>query len=75
MEPCDFAPKGFLKFLFLRSRFSTTVLSGLCGGILLLLADVLARSVGSSEIPISIVTSLLGAPFLFWMMCRRRGGL
>ena len=52
------------------SRFSTTVLSGLCGGILLLLADVLARSVGSSEIPISIITSLLGAPFLFWMMCR-----
>lgn len=54
------------------SRFSTTVLSGLCGGVLLLLADVLARSVGSSEIPISIITSLLGAPFLFWMMCRGR---
>ena len=57
------------------SRFSTTMLSGMCGGVLLLLADVLARSVGSSEIPISIITSLLGAPFLFWMMCRRRGGL
>lgn len=53
------------------SRFSTTVLSGLCGGILLLAADVLARGIGSAEIPISIVTSLLGAPFLFWLMCRR----
>jgi len=55
------------------SRFSTTVLSGLCGGILMLLADVLARSIGSSEIPVSIITSLLGAPFLFWLMCGRRG--
>ena len=53
------------------SRFSTTVLSGLCGSILLLLADVLARSIGGSEVPISIVTSLLGAPFLFWLMCKR----
>ena len=35
------------------SRFSTTVLSGLCGSILLLLADVLARSIGGSEVPIS----------------------
>jgi len=55
------------------SRFSTTVLSGLCGGVLMLLADVLARSIGSSEIPVSIITSLLGAPFLFWLMCGRRG--
>lgn len=59
------------RLLIRSSRFSTTVLSGLCGGVLLLLADVLARSVGSAEIPISIVTSLLGAPFLFCMMCRR----
>ena len=53
------------------SRFSTTVLAGLCGGILLLLSDVLARSIGDSEVPISIITSLLGAPFLFWLMCRK----
>lgn len=55
------------------SRFSTTVLSGLAGGILLLCADVLARSIGSSEVPVSIITSLIGAPFLFRLMCRRRG--
>lgn len=52
------------------SRFFTTVLSGLVGGALLLWADILARSIGSSEIPVSIITSLLGAPFLFWLMCR-----
>lgn len=55
------------------SRFSTTVLSGLSGGVLLLCADVLARSIGSSEVPVSIITSLIGAPFLFRLMCRRRG--
>ena len=53
------------------SRFSTTVLSGIVGGALLLCADILARSIGSSEIPVSIITSLLGAPFLFWLMCKR----
>lgn len=52
------------------SRFYTTILSGLVGGALLLWADILARSIGSSEIPVSIITSLLGAPFLFWLMCR-----
>ena len=53
------------------SRFSTTVLAGLAGAVLLLVADVLARSVGSSEVPVSIVTSLLGAPFLLHLMFRR----
>ena len=53
------------------SRFSTTVLAGLCGGGLLLLADCLARSISASEVPVSIITSLLGAPFLFYLMCRK----
>lgn len=57
------------------SRPSTGVLAGLCGGVLLLLADTLARSVGGAEVPISVITSLLGAPFLFWLMCRREAGL
>ena len=59
------------RLLARRSRFSTTVLSGIVGGALLLCADILARSIGSSEIPVSIITSLLGAPFLFWLMCKR----
>lgn len=47
------------------------LLSGLTGGALLLLADLLARSLGGSEIPVSVITSLLGAPFLFWLLCRK----
>ena len=45
--------------------------AGLCGGGLLLLADCLARSISASEVPVSIITSLLGAPFLFYLMCRK----
>lgn len=53
------------------SRFSTTVLSGLVGSGLMLMADCLARSIASSEVPVSIITSLLGAPFLFFLLCRK----
>lgn len=50
----------------------TMVLSGITGGIILLLADILARSVSSSELPVSIFTSLIGAPFLVLLILRRR---
>lgn len=46
-------------------------LSGIVGGILLCMADILARSVSSAELPVSVFTSLLGAPFLIWLMLRR----
>ena len=44
------------------------VLSGIIGGILLLIADIVSRSIGAGEIPVSIVTSLLGAPCLFFLL-------
>lgn len=48
----------------------TMILSGLIGAILLLMADTLARSLASSEIPISILTTFIGAPFLAYLMSR-----
>lgn len=53
------------------NRISTMFLSGLVGGILLCLADMLARSVAASELPVSIFTSLLGAPFLIYLLMRK----
>ncbi|SDT87068.1 FecCD family ABC transporter permease [Halopseudomonas salegens] len=50
----------------------------LLGGALLLLADVVARLViAPAELPIGILTALLGAPFflLLLMNAQRRGGL
>ncbi len=48
------------------------LLSGLAGSILLTLADIFARSAASSEMPVSIFTSLIGAPFLVWLLWRER---
>lgn len=57
------------------SRRGTMLLSGLTGGILLCGADILARSVAGSELPVSIFTSLLGAPFLIYLVTRGRDGV
>ena len=54
------------------NRLSTMYLSGLTGGIILCMADILARSVSVSELPVSIFTSLLGAPFLIYLILHRR---
>ncbi|MEN6475065.1 MAG: iron ABC transporter permease [Syntrophaceae bacterium] len=42
------------------------------GGTFLLLMDTIARSVLASEIPISIITSIIGAPFLGYLVMNRR---
>ena len=67
-------PPHIARLLTRQSRASTTALAGMLGGALMLLADVLARSLAASEIPVSVITSILGAPVLFWLVCRRRGG-
>lgn len=50
----------------------TMFFTGITGGIILLLADMLARSVAQTELPVSIFTSLIGAPFLVFLIFRRR---
>ena len=57
------------------NRMGTMLLSGLLGGSLLCIADILARSAGATELPVSIFTSLLGAPFLIFLLFRERRGL
>lgn len=44
------------------------------GGSFMLLMDTFARTVTASEIPISIITSLFGAPFLGYLIISRKGG-
>ncbi len=55
------------------NRIHSLWLSGLLGGVILCMADILARSTAASELPVSVFTSLLGAPFLIWLLLRRRG--
>lgn len=38
------------------------------GGIFMIVCDTLARTMASAEIPIGIITSILGAPYLFYLL-------
>lgn len=63
------APHG-ARLLTKDNRPGTMLLGGLLGSLLLLAADILARSVAPAELPVSIFTSLLGAPFLILLIRR-----
>lgn len=46
--------------------------SALLGGILLIAADLLGRLIiAPSELPVGIITALLGAPFFLYLLCRK----
>ncbi len=46
--------------------------AGLMGGIFLLLVDTLTRTIGVAEMPVSILTGLIGAPFYAILLYRQR---
>ncbi|MDP3137640.1 MAG: iron ABC transporter permease [Burkholderiaceae bacterium] len=62
-----------------RSMTKTThgrllLLSALMGGLLLMSADVLARwVVAPQELPVGVLTAVLGGGYLLWLMHRRSG--
>lgn len=50
--------------------------SALGGAILLLVADLLARQLAApAEIPVGIITALLGAPFFIWLLIQQKRSL
>lgn len=50
--------------------------SAIGGAILLLGADILARTlVSPAELPIGIITAAIGAPFFLWLLLRRQAGI
>jgi iron complex transport system permease protein len=51
------------------------IFSSLIGALVLLWSDVLSRSLFSpEEVPIGVLTSILGAPLFIWIICKRYGG-
>ena len=60
------------RLLLRHNRISAMAFSGILGGCLLTGADILARSVAQTELPVSIFTSLLGAPFLIYLILKGR---
>ncbi len=65
------APHG-ARLLTKDNKPGAMLLSGLLGACVLLGADILARSVAATELPVSIFTSLIGAPFLIALIVRGR---
>ncbi len=47
-------------------------LCGLIGGLFMLLVDTLTRTIGAAEMPVSILTGIIGAPFYCWLLFRQR---
>lgn len=60
------------RFLYKNNRSMTMYSSGCIGAIILCIADILARC-GTSELPVSIFTSLIGAPFLLYLLLKKEG--
>ena len=44
----------------------------LLGALFMLMVDTLTRTVGAAEMPISILTGIVGAPFYAWLLYRQR---
>lgn len=56
-----------------RQNTKAMILSSMVGGAILLISDILARTLYAAEVPISILTTIIGVPVLVWFMCVRRG--
>ena len=63
------------RMMIRRQNSQTLVLSSMVGGGVLLIADILARILYEAELPISILTTVIGVPILVWFMCKRKGGV
>lgn len=63
-----------VRIYFKEASFAKNVLyAGLLGAILLGLADMVARTiVAPAELPIGILTALLGAPFFLWLLVKQK---
>lgn len=53
-----------------RDRTPALIPAGACGALLLLSADLLARVATDQELPVGIVTGILGAPYLLLLLVR-----
>nr|WP_296775680.1 iron ABC transporter permease [Rhodococcus sp. (in: high G+C Gram-positive bacteria)] len=72
-------PVGFVAFVVpqIAVRLAKTnrpplALSGLVGSALVLAADIAARTLFPWEVPVGIITVVVGAPYLIWLLVRHR---
>lgn len=70
-------PVGFVAFVVpqIALRLAGTsrppmILSALAGAVLVAGADLFGRTLFASEVPVGIVTTVVGAPYLIWLLVR-----
>ena len=61
------------RMLFGNNHLSIVPASMSFGAVFMIIVDTLARSISAAEIPVSILTAMIGAPF-FIVLMRRSGG-
>lgn len=64
----------FLRFSVSSDSKTLLPLSALCGSILLCAADSATRVLSNGEIPVGVLTTLLGGPFFLYLFVKRRKG-
>lgn len=62
------------RMMIKRENTDTMVLAAMVGGAVMLIADILARSLYAGGLPISILTTIIGVPVLVYFMCKRKEG-
>ncbi|MDR2349690.1 MAG: iron ABC transporter permease [Deltaproteobacteria bacterium] len=60
-----------LRFFFGSNHIYLLPLSFLAGASFLVSVDLLARSAHPSEIPLGVITGIIGSPFFVWILLRR----
>lgn len=64
-----------IRIIFGSSHKTLLPLSMMFGALLLLLADIVSRTIGAPmELPIGVVTAILGVPFFLWILLRKVKG-
>jgi iron complex transport system permease protein len=59
------------RFIFGGNHIYLLPLSFLGGASFLVLVDLLARSIHLSEIPLGVITGIIGSPFFIWILIRK----
>jgi iron complex transport system permease protein len=65
-------PPHIARSILKKNDFKTVLFSGLVGAILMAFSDCIARILLPSELPISIITSFIGAPYLAFLVMKNK---
>ena len=60
-----------MSHLLKKDDFATMIMSALMGSLIVTVADICARSLYSTELPVSIMTTVVGVPMLVYFLYKR----